>query len=235
MLCVAVYCEVWNSALGTSNAAVQKCPIHSGEITRVIPPYRQTGGVMPPQPCYHSQQSPRATNVTESIAKRIAIRFTTVWVTQDVPLAFLAQHREVHGHDVEMVGASARVVQLLTHSAKEARFQVSGFVLPQPPPADSCSKPISILVPPVPFALFADASALSLYTPPAHSNSLRLPVASLKIVPPELRNAMAWPLSATCPIDMIDLCKRVVLGMEVVRHFDSVTCAQCRSVCRLPR
>ena len=83
--------------------------------------------------------------------------------------------------------------------------------------ANSSSKPISISVPPVPVALFADVSAVTLYTPRARSNLIRLQVTCVKIVPPELRNTMMWPLSAACPNDMIDFCKQIV---------DSTTCAQ---------
>ena len=61
-------------------------------------------------------------------------------------------------------------------------------------------------------ALSADVSASSLYTPPERSNSIRPPVVSLKIVPLGLQNTMMLPLSATCPTDLIEFCRPVVLG-----------------------
>ena len=94
-------------------------------------------------------------------------------------------------------------------------------------PADSCSKPTSILVPPVPVAVFADVSAFRGYTPPARSNSIHLPVASWKIDPPELRKTMMLPRSATCPTGMIDLCNPVVLG-AIWRSPDTLTSSRVR-------
>ena len=52
----------------------------------------------------------------------------------------------------EMVGVSIRVVRLLTHSAKQARFQVSRVVPPHAP-RTLARIPISILIPPLPVAL----------------------------------------------------------------------------------
>ena len=59
-------------------------------------------------------------------------------------------------------------------------------------------------------------------------NSIRLPVNSLRIVPPVLRNVMILPLSHTCPTEMIDLCNPVFLGcnLKVTRHVDTVSRAQ---------
>ena len=78
--------------------------------------------------------------------------------------------------------------------------------------AVSCSKPINTLTPPVSDFIFALVSALSRYTPPARSNSIRLPVNSLSIVSPVLRNVIMLPLSRTCSTDMIDSCSPVFLG-----------------------
>ena len=50
----------------------------------------------------------------------------------------------------------------------------------------------------------------SRYTPPARSNSIRLPVNSLRIGPPVLRNVMILPLSRTCPTAIIDLCNPAI-------------------------
>ena len=51
----------------------------------------------------------------------------------------------------------------------------------------SCSNPISILMQFFPAYILADASAFNRYTPPTRSNSIRLPVNSLSIVPTVLR------------------------------------------------
>ena len=57
--------------------------------------------------------------------------------------------------------------------------------------AVSCSKPINTLTPPVSDFIFALVSALSRYTPPARSNSMRLPVNSLSTVPTAERDDVA--------------------------------------------
>ena len=84
--------------------------------------------------------------------------------------------------------------------------------------AVSCSKPINTLTPPVSDFIFALVSALSRYTPPARSNSMRFPVNSLSVVPPVLRNVMMLPLSHIRPTDMIHLCS--------ARDVDTVSRAQ---------
>ena len=78
--------------------------------------------------------------------------------------------------------------------------------------AVSYSKPINTLTPPVSDFIFDLLSALSRYTPPARSNSIPLPVNSLSIVSPVLRNVIMLPLSRTCSTDMIDLCSPLFLG-----------------------
>ena len=78
------------------------------------------------------------------------------------------------------VGVSTRVVPPLSHSATQARFPVSQVVLPVP--ADSCSKPIDIWVLLVAGDRVADVSAFTMKTPPVRSDSIRLPVLSVKIV-----------------------------------------------------
>ena len=78
--------------------------------------------------------------------------------------------------------------------------------------AASWSKPTNTLTSPGPDCILADVPAISRYTPPARSNSIRLPLNSLRIVPLVLRNVMILPLSHTCHTEIIDLFNPVFLG-----------------------
>ena len=144
----------------------------------------------------------------------------------DTPPGHALRSRHVRSDDTcsEKLGASPVVARLPTHLVARARFQVLQVVLL---PSSSDSKPISMLVLPVAGALCADVSACRLYTPPERSNSIRPLFLSLKNVPPELRNTMMLPLSATCPAEMNEFCTRVVLrrDLEVARYVDSSTAA----------
>ena len=95
-------------------------------------------------------------------------------------------------------------------------------------PAVSCSKPVNNLIPPVPDFVVADASAFSRYTPPARSNSIRLPVDSLSVVPLVLRNAMILPLSHICLHRDERPLQSSILGrnVKVTCHVDTVSGAQ---------
>ena len=80
----------------------------------------------------------------------------------------------------------------------------------------------------------ADVSAFRLYTPPERSNSIRPLFLPLKNVPPELRNTMMLPLSATCPAEMNESCTRVVSG-AILQSPDTLTPARLRmKICVRP-
>ena len=107
---------------------------------------------------------------------------------------------------VNSVSVPTRVVRLLTHSAKQARFQVPRVVFPQAPRTLARSPSASW------FHLSQWLSLLICRPSACTHHPIRVLVTSLKIVPPGLQNTMTLPLSATRSTVMIDLCKQVVLG-----------------------
>ena len=77
-------------------------------------------------------------------------------------------------------------------------------------PAESCLKPINILVPRVPSVFFAEECGLSACRRRQHArNSIQWPEPLLTIAPPMLQNTMMLPLSHTGPTEMIDRCNPV--------------------------
>ena len=93
-----------------------------------------------------------------------------------------------------------RGVRLLSHLAKKTRFQVSRVVLPQAP-ADSCS-PSAFLVPTCP-----SRSLRCVGLQPVHTTS----TFELDSITSEARTATHNGV-ASCPTDMMDIYKPVVLG-----------------------
>ena len=94
--------------------------------------------------------------------------------------------------------------------------------------------PSTHLTPPVPdFGLCRRAGSQPIHTTSTFELLLRLPVNSLSIVPPVLRNVMMLPLSHSWPTDMIDLQQSSILGrnLKVTRQDDTASCAQATCRC----